>query len=889
MLFQMKSVDDGTLHDFYLVDVHMHLGVDRGTPIRNYNRENFFKFCRSVEKAFFKDLSYASSNLRFQLQEIRPPEVMVGLPVQIGEGEPPPAVFDGFFVAPYVRIVTSEVKPAAVESADVQVFRNNKLIVKWSSLSGLRRFTPLKYLLPAEGVPLEREVEAALSREGYFGVKIRFDVLKNSLKRVLSAMRGKPSLLMVEMLSAPNTGTFLELLNKARLEMGDIPAPIIVNCSECDFDDALLSILSMDNIFADISGLDVDRLSEFIALVKGRLPDWSRKLLFGTNYPFCKIGDVVKVLKYLFSSDFAGDSTDLKRILGGNAVGLIPPHHSLLAPSIKESSILAIDQYSEETARIFDGLLDYFTKRGLVTIGSFDFLVRSDEGVIDFSKYFLTLKSTKNPQREVTFLLMKSQENVPRNALAITILDPKTLSEFKNRTIENISRNETMKKLLSSATLISSTEEINELPKMFASALYETETVNSEEVNVFSLSAAAFGEKIVGMNLRDMVILGLRDYDLLILEPIASGDWYAALVRGFDDVSVGELQVDEELMSNWYVFEGDTVKVAGYRDKVELLRRIDFAVETSEGIKALELLEKIKDKTDLLYDKLNGFFVGEGMRFILPELFLDAPFVIKPARFYPALRDKRLGVVKAGKTKINFVSEAWVKPYNLVFVINVSEAMKQSEITVHEFEEIARNLTTLNARQAESLEKFIRKGKIAKNVAAALIAAACLRILSEKSNLKKVSVVSYSSQGSLFTILEKGKVTPYMDFGSNRKNFSLKVLTSHILDKCRYPEGKANLKDAIQKVQEFTENTGDENPTLAVIITSEEKKENFEILQEVADKNPRIRLAVIHIDKTENKNELSNIMNSIKGRYIQIEKIDPSLEAVILSNLTELL
>ncbi|MHA1261138.1 MAG: hypothetical protein ACTSSA_03445, partial [Candidatus Freyarchaeota archaeon] len=65
--------------------------------------------------------------------------------------------------------------------------------------------------------------------------------------------------------------------------------------------------------------------------------------------------------------------------------------------------------------------------------------------------------------------------------------------------------------------------------------------------------------------------------------------------------------------------------------------------------------------------------------------------------------------------------------------------------------------------------------------------------------------------------------------------------------------------------------------------------ENFEILQEVADKNPRIRLAVIHIDKTENKNELSNIMNSIKGRYIQIEKIDPSLEAVILSNLTEIL
>ncbi|MFB0561734.1 MAG: hypothetical protein ACETWM_11050 [Candidatus Lokiarchaeia archaeon] len=890
-MFFVSCKDDGTLHDFYLVDAHMHLGVDRGPPIRNYDRINFFKFCHSVGKAFFKDLSHGSSNLKYTLKGVRAPENLIGLTLSSNDRESPPVVFDEFFVSPYMsKIASISLDGVKVDSDDVQAFRNNKLIMKWGASSGLMRFTPLKYVLPLEGRSLESEIEVALSLERFSGVLIEFDALEKSLTSVLKFMQHKNSPLIIEMLNSEDLEILLEFLNNIRLEIGDISTPIILNSFEYDSGkDFFWDVLGIDNIYADLSGLDLNHLTDFIFSIREKFSNWSRKLLFGTNYPFSKISDVVKILRFFFSSDFVGDSTDLKRILGGNAIGLVPPRYNLRAPTVEESSTLAIDEYSEQAAKIFEELLGYFIKRGLVSISSCDYLVRDDDGVIDLSKYFLSLISTKQ-ERGVTFLFMKTHGNVPREALAVAVLNPQTLSDFKNRTIENISSNETMKNLMSKASLISSNEEVDRVSELVTDALYKTKTIDEDETNLFSLSAAPLNEKIVGMNTEDMKILGLKDYDIILLKPIVTDDWYASLVKGFEDVSLGELQVNEELMSNWYVFEGDTVKINHYMGKLELLRKVDFAVETSVEIRLSEFLAKMGDKMDLLYEELDGFYIGKDVRFILPELYLDTPFIIRPVSFHPELKDRRLGMIKTGKTTINFVSEKWVKPYNLVLVINTSEIMKQSDIPIDEFEKIAERLTTLDTKQTDKLEKQIKDGKIRKNIAAALIGVSCLKNLSEKSNLSKASVISYSNQSNLFTILEQGKVIPYMDFGSNRRNFSLKVLSSHIMDKCQYPEGKAELKEAGIKVQEFIEKAGDKTPNLTVIITSGEKTENLEIFQEMADKDPRIKLAVVQIGKTENESELKNIIDSIKGKYIPIEKIDPKdLEIKLISNLTELL
>lgn len=891
-LFFVRCVDDGALHDFYLVDAHMHLGVDRGPPIRNYDRVNFFKFCNSVGKAFFKELSHSSSKLRYSFGGVRAPGSLLGLTVSSGDKEIIPVVFDEFFVLPYMnRIASISLEGVKVESDDDQAFRNNKLIMKWGESSGLLRFTPFKYVSTLKGGSLNNEIEVALSREGFSGVKIKFDVLERSFASLLRFMQDKNSPIIIEMLSSEDLGIFWKLLDDSRIAKGNLSTPIILNSFEFDpSNDFLWKILGINNIYVDLSGMDLDNLIDFIFSIREKISNWSRKLLFGTNYPFNKIGDVVKILRYFVSSDFAGNATDLKRILGGNAVGLIPPRFNFKASLVEESSVLAIGEYSERAAKIFEELLNYFVKRGLVSINSCDYLVRGEDGVIDLSKYFLSLNSTRNPEKGATFLFMKTSGNVPREALGVAVLDSQTLNSFKNRTIENISSNKTMKKLMGNASLISSNDEVDKVSKLVTDALYKTKTVDRNETSLFSLSAAPLGEKVVGMNPKDMKVLGLKNYDIIIIKPIITEDWYAALVKGLDDVQLGELQVNEELMSNWYVFEGDTTKIKSYDEKLELLRQVDFAVETSVEIKLSEFLVKIGNKMDLLYEELDGFFVGKGMRFILPELFLETPFVIRTVSFNPELEDKKLGIIRTEKTKINFVSEKWVKPYNLILVINTSEIMKQSEVNIDGFEKIAEFLTPLDTKQLDKLEKQIKDGKVRRNIAAALIGVSCLKNFSEKSNLNKASVISYSNQSNLFTILEQGKVTPYMDLGSNKRNFSLKVLTSHIIDKCQHPEGKADLKEAGIKIQEFIEKVGDKISTLAVIITSEEKKENLEIFQEMADKDPKIKLAVVQIGKTEEESELKNIMESIKGKFVLIEKMDfHNLEIKLISNLAELL
>jgi predicted TIM-barrel fold metal-dependent hydrolase len=844
-----------------------------------------------VEKAFFKELSQESSSLNYKLQGTQAPEGLAGVPLSF-VGETPSLLFDEFFVSPYVsRIASVSMDSVKIDSDDVEAFRNNKLITKWCALPSLNRFTTFKYVMPSKESSLENEIEVALSREGFSGVKIKFDVLNESLVNVLKFMHNKNSSLIIEMFNSEKLEPFLKMLNDAILKMGGISTPIILNNFGYDSNiDLLWKVLSIDNVYADLSALDLTHLIDFIVSAKESVSNWSKKLLFGTNYPFCKIGDAVTALRYLFSSDFVGEPTDLKRILGGNAVGLVPPRYNLLNPSIEEISTLAIDRYSERAAKIFEELLSYFIKRGLVTISSCDFLVRGDDGVIDTSKYFLALRSTKEQNRGVTFLLMKTLGNVPRGALAITVLNPKTLSAFKNRTIENIGANKTMKNLLSQASLISSDEELNKILKMVADALFKTKTIDRNEISIFSLSAAPLKEKFVGMNPKDMKILGVKDNDIILIKPTVTENWYAALVKNFEDASPGELHVNEEIMSNWYVFEGDTARIENYSGKIELLERVDFAVESSEEIKLADFLAKIEGKMDLLLEKLNGFFIGKDMRFILPELFLDFPFIIRPIQSQPELENKKLGIIRAGKTVINFVSEQWVKPYNLLLVINTSEIMKNSDVPIDEFEKIADLLSTIDTKPVEKFEKKIKEGKITKNIAAALIGVSVLKNLSEKSNLNKASVISYSNQSNLFSILEKGQVTPYIDFRSSRKDFSLKVLSSHIVDKCQYPEGKASLKEAGTKVQEFIEKAGDKIPILTIMITPGEKTENLEIFQEIADKDPRIKLAIIQIGKPENENELKRIAESIKGKYIQIEKIEPqNLGMKLISQLTEFL
>ncbi|MBS7249625.1 MAG: hypothetical protein KIH08_03380 [Candidatus Freyarchaeota archaeon] len=889
-MFLARCVDDGTLNDFYLVDVHIHLGVERGPPIRNYNRDNFFKFCQSVEKAFFKELS-GELSLKYRLEGNSAPSRLVGFPLLLEGEKNSQTLFDEFFVAPYVsKIASISVDHVKVENDEAQVLGNNNLILKWSALPGLERFTTFKYIMSSSTSSIENEVRLAQS-EGFAGIKVKFDFLEGSFKSVLRLLQNKNTPLMIEMLGSKKFETFYESLKDARLEIGGNSTPIILNSFEYDSNEDLFwKILEEDNLYVDPSGLEFKNLVSFITSMKSNVSNWSRKILFGTNYPFCKIGDIVKILRYLFSYDFVGNATDLRRIMGANALELIPPRYSSTVGSVEEKCVMAIDEYSEQAAKIFEELLSYYVKRGAIKISSCDFLARSEDGVVDISKYLLTLKSTREEENGITVLFMKSRGGKTRDALALAVLSPKTLSGFKNKTIESVGSNENLKNLLRQAHFIASDSEVKKVSELITEALHKTKTIEGDELKIYTLSASSLSEKVVGINPKDMQALGLNDYDVIIIEPIATGDWYAALVKSFEYVSLGDLQVNEELMNDWYVFEGDKVKIEKYTGKLYLLRQVDFAVESSEEMKLPEFLVKIKDKMDVLYEKLDGLYIGKDMRLILSMLFLDTPTIIRPVYFQPELEDKKLGIIKKGKTIINFVSKKLVKPYNLLLVIDVSEIMKESEVPIEGFEKMADLFVTLDANQVEKFEKQIYDGKIRKNSAAALIGISCLKNLSEQSNLNKASVISYSNQSSLFTILEKTKVIPYMDFSSNRKSFSLKVLSSHIIDKCQYPEGKADLKEVGNKVKEFTEKIGGKIPTLIVIITSLEKAEKFEIFQEIADKDPKTKFALVQIGRTENDSALRKAVESIKGKYIPIRKIDhQTLEIDLASMLIDLL
>ncbi|MEM1723543.1 MAG: amidohydrolase family protein [Candidatus Jordarchaeales archaeon] len=93
----------------------------------------------------------------------------------------------------------------------------------------------------------------------------------------------------------------------------------------------LYDILGDPNIYGDTSGVRGDDVQVFLKMLRNNLGDeWSRKILFGTDFNYFTIPQAVDFLSYLFTWDFYDELDaklkDVERILAGNALSMIKPH-----------------------------------------------------------------------------------------------------------------------------------------------------------------------------------------------------------------------------------------------------------------------------------------------------------------------------------------------------------------------------------------------------------------------------------------------------------------------------------------------------------------------------------------------------------------------------------
>ncbi|MEM2959217.1 MAG: amidohydrolase family protein [Candidatus Jordarchaeaceae archaeon] len=120
------------------------------------------------------------------------------------------------------------------------------------------------------------------------------------------------------------------LTQEVRQELGGGDFAVIVGHSGMEYTrDELYEFFKDPCIYAETSGVRGYDVPLFFKKMKKYVPNWSSKIVFGTDYNYFSLPQATDFLSYLFTKEFrdeiGGTPQDIQRILGGNLLSIIKP------------------------------------------------------------------------------------------------------------------------------------------------------------------------------------------------------------------------------------------------------------------------------------------------------------------------------------------------------------------------------------------------------------------------------------------------------------------------------------------------------------------------------------------------------------------------------------
>jgi predicted TIM-barrel fold metal-dependent hydrolase len=192
-----------------------------------------------------------------------------------------------------------------------------------------------------------------VKQAGELGIPIIFDT--RNVKTVVKIKR-----LVDSMRNDPQCGDALKGLKV-----------IIAHCGMSPGDTRLFEALKDPIIYGETSTLHDRDVPVLFETASGRLPMWSEKLLFGTDFSFLSV-QALDIIMHLLSRDFPGSLGDAQRILGGNALSLLrKPYRTSIGKSGTPFEYLVRDD-SWLTQRELEDVMIGLLSKGDWILGSLD-------------------------------------------------------------------------------------------------------------------------------------------------------------------------------------------------------------------------------------------------------------------------------------------------------------------------------------------------------------------------------------------------------------------------------------------------------------------------------------------------------------------------------------
>jgi len=803
----------GREEDVYVVDVDAQVGVGSGAISKSYSIDEIHGLARMLEG----DLAIKSASLKHPIVRFSS-SFFFELREDVSKRS---RLVDEFFISPFVTKIASG--GGDVEYIVEEVTRNNELVLRWQRNVKFFNFSSFRYILPGEvpDVPY-------LVLEGYRGARVKivdspwFTTLYSDLSYVRMP-------LIVEVFSRRGLDQ-LERFVEGNEVGGKLENPVVViPYIKETIRPELYGFMGVGNVFLSLSPMPLTFVKQVIYSLSEMEKEWFKRLVFGTGFPYSSVEDVAKTILFFLGEDFPGGLRELRWIMGLNAVSLLPPKADRRGGVEQEDRCFMVDaKVSKKFLSSFKDVMTHALKRESIAVTACDYLIDMHQEKVDLGKCFINLASTRGEKKVGNILVLAGRDT--SSPLMLLLLKLETVRKIRSRFTEDIAKTPEIRSAISRAVKVLSEEDAELTLQELINHFKDTSLISHEDVNLFTIHTFQLGRKVAQMNDQDMRLLNLKNGDLALVRVTLTGDWYVVPVTSGEDVLGGELHVDEGVINNWYVFDGDTVHVEKFEGNVPMLEEVSFVVEENEG--------RIGNVEEVLEDALDGIIVGKNSRFVLPETERIPPVAIV-ASMDPEF--STVGLVKKGKTRVRVVSKAALKPYNMIFAIDLSENMGKGSLPLKD-RGLLNELKSLAPSRIDLLEgEFIRR-----NIGAALISCCLLTRAAKLSRLRKIFSITYSKEASLFSILERRRISPYLELTPQKKNIVLKVLSSHIFDKCREPGvGKGDLTGVLEKIREILENLKESNPVVVLFMIPQENVD--ETLKAVSPlkNDSRVRSALV--------------------------------------------
>ena len=166
--------------------------------------------------------------------------------------------------------------------------------------------------------------------------------------------------------------------------------------------DELYEFFKDPSIYAETSGLRGYDVPLFFKRMKSLVPNWSSKIIFGTDYNYFSLPQATDFLTYLFTKEFHeeldGTPEDIQRILAGNILSIVRPFR-VIYPELEKPTVdgnlyrVNMDHADIFLMNLSERLSSLIQSKKLAYI-TYDVLLSSEFGV-DSESFVLNLSREK--------------------------------------------------------------------------------------------------------------------------------------------------------------------------------------------------------------------------------------------------------------------------------------------------------------------------------------------------------------------------------------------------------------------------------------------------------------------------------------------------------------